>query len=162
MQLGVDTCTWLKLFHFEEVFPGLVEKTISSFNVFITHDVFVECLFHCRDKEEFFKAIEVKPRLNKTINHYFTLGFDSADASLLEYADHNSFSEEGSYVVITEDPEMLALNVWGTTRVIQLVDWVKRLYQVGLFSKQELRFVVTQLHKTRNITKRKQTEVLRR
>ncbi|MFV2014075.1 MAG: hypothetical protein ACC656_01480 [Candidatus Heimdallarchaeota archaeon] len=158
MYLGIDTCTWLKFFKYENHFKIILDLLLESFNIFVTHDVLEECKFHAPKKAELFKFVEIKPRLNKSFSHYKSLGFDDADASLLEYADLNSFSNKEvakTYTIITEDPEMLSQNILGSNRVIKLIDWILKMYEGELVTKKQVTGLSKLLYSNRNITKRK-------
>lgn len=161
MYLGVDTNTWLKIFRIEKDFNKILDSTIIKFNVFLTHDVLEECLFHAPDRREFFKKMTIFPKLNKLFQYYKSLGFDNADASLLEYADENIHPIAGEkYIIITEDPAMLKFNVYGKLRIIKFIDWLNRLYDIQMLTKKQLTFLTNFLFKSRNITKRKKDRIL--
>jgi rRNA-processing protein FCF1 len=162
MKFGIDTCTWLKIFHLKAITDQLLEVLLANFQIFITHDVLNECLHFLPNKKAVFEQIEVLPRIGQAFQEYKELGFDDADASLLEYADRNIFGNklDTQYIIITEDPEMLQLNIAGTNRIIQFVDIIVLLYSSGYIEKRLSQELVQDLFSKRNITKRKKQRAL--
>ena len=161
MYLGVDTNTWLKIFRIEKEFNNILDIAIMKFNIFLTHDVLEECLFHAPDRRDFFKKMTIFPKLSKSFQYYKSLGFDNADASLLEYADENIPPiTDNKYIIITEDPAMLKFNVYGKLRIIKFIDWLNRLHDFQMLTKNQLTILTNFLFRSRNITKRKKTRIL--
>ena len=156
MKLGIDTCTWLKITHFGSDPVDVFRLVTEGFQIFTTEDVLRECLFHLPEKEEFFKDLELFKRLDNKFEYYRKLGFDEADASLLEYSDTEANDNpDHAYVIITEDPQMLLQNTFGSLKVIRLIDWLVQLGRQTLLEERSLARIAKRLYDTRNITKRK-------
>lgn len=163
MKFGIDTCTWLKIVNLEHLETQILDVLLSNFQIFVTHDVLSECLHFLPEEKTLFEQVEVLPRINRFFQDYEELGFDSADASLLEYADMNNFrAGEQKYVIITEDPEMLRLNVTGAMRIIKFVDFLVLLQSSGYLKRKVCQELVLKLYLSRNITKRKKKTALQR
>lgn len=154
--LGIDTFTWTKIFWLmDEGWRDAFEELLAQMPFFITEDMIRELKHFHPTSEKKWSNGNILKRRNITFSDYIRMGFDEADASLLEY------SELPEYTIITEDRPMLAQNVYKQNNIIQLVDLIKIYYDQGYFTKKEYRFIITWLRKKRNIGKKKEKQLLK-
>ena len=133
----------------EKGWRQLFTELLEAIPWFITDEI-VEELHHFHPKSiETWGNGPVLKRLDKKFSDYVADGFDKADASLLEYGD-----QEG-YVVVTEDPRMLAQNVFERSNIIQLCDLLKEYHSREFLSAKEYKEIIVWLRKNRNLTERK-------
>lgn len=148
---GIDTFSWTKIFMLiEESWEEILIEWVKSINFFITKEVKVELIHFHGSKINLWNEGAMLPALNVSFQDYLKLGFDSADASLLEY------SEKSEYKIITEDGPMLNLNVYKRNNIIQLIDLFRISYTHGFFSKREYFSLIIWFRKNRNITLKKE------
>ena len=84
------------------------------------------------------------------IQDYIGLGFDLADATMLEY------SEKEGYVIITEDDKMLAEGITEKNNIIQVIDFFTGLYESKFLERKELYHITKYFQKIRNISEKKE------
>lgn len=153
--IGIDTYSWHKLFKLrKEGWIDLIDEILEKSAIFITHEVKKELEYWFPGEKNIFKWFTILPIRNVQFSHFILKGFDPADASLLEYA-----LLEG-YQIITEDHPMLMEGVTLRQNIIQLADFFGILTKLGFITKKELYQLVKMLRKMKNITKKKESELL--
>ncbi len=153
--IGIDTFSWSKLLYFRDTGEkDLIIEILKHGNFFITYEVQEELLHRYPNEEDFFRYAAVLPSLGTAYHHYSSLGFDEADISLLEYGEKKDFQ------IITEDHKMLEEAVTDRNNLIQLGDYFGALYQKGYLTSKELYQFARKLRQMKNITKRKEKELL--
>ncbi len=154
--IGIDTCSWSKIILLiNQGWKELIEECLENIQFFITRPVERELLYFYPDYTNLWGKGAILPKLNRNIEYYLNKGFDEADASLLEYA------EMSQYQLITEDGGMLAENIVGESRIIQLSDFFQRLEELDLINRTEYYHLIRWMGKNQNITKRKEKFLLR-
>ncbi len=153
--IGIDTFSWSKLLLLrDEGWEDLIHEILRKGTFFITHEVRKELEYRFPYEKKIFEYVTILPTLDIEFQNYLIRGYDSADASLLEYA-----SKKG-YRIITEDVLMLMDCVVEKQNVIQLADFFGTLLKQGFISSRELYQLIKKLRKMKNITKRKEKELM--
>ncbi len=153
--IGIDTFSWYKLLRLCDTgWKDVITEILEAGNFFITYDVRDELEYRFSEEKHYFQKVATLPRLNKSFNDYISRGYDTADASLLEYV------EIKGYAVITEDQPMLNEGITKKLDLIQLADFFGSLMLQGVITRRELYHLVKFLRKIKNITKRKAEELL--
>lgn len=153
---GIDTYSVAILLRLQQTtFPELISDIINRKEFMITHEVHKELIFRFSNNIDFYKAVSILPTINQVFSKYLNQGFDSADASLLEY------SELQGIIIITEDQPMLHENIIDESiKVIQLVDYFGLKMIEGIITPSELYQIVKVLRKWRIISKYKEVQIL--
>jgi len=153
--IGIDTYSWYKLIHlYQDGWQNLITRILSTGNLFITHEVKKELVFRFSENSHLFDMVTLLPAIQFDYRLYEKLGFDQADASLLEY------SKREGHIIITEDQLMIAEATSLKENIIQLVNYFGRLFRSGSISSKELYHIVRRLREMRNITEKKEKYML--
>ena len=146
---GIDTCSWLKLdLLANSGWDSTVTMLFNELELFTTHEVVEELNRFLSHRKGWLKRITIRTHDQKTFSHFAGDVFDPADASLL------SLTQVKDVIIITEDPVMLAENVFLRENVIQLIDLFSLLFQENRISQQDFNRLLSFFRKKRNITKR--------
>lgn len=148
--IGIDTYVWNKIIRLQNTeWKELVTNILQEGDFFVTHEVKEEFLHFHPNHSHLLRFVTIVPTLNDRLQYYIELGFDSADASLLEY------SELKGYQIMTEDHPMLSLGVFSRKDIFQMSDFFGFLYESGFIASKELYKLTKLLRKWRNITRKK-------
>ena len=155
--IGVDTYTWKKLlllYHSE--WGSLIDNIIDQINFFVTSEGKIEFEYRFPEEIIILNRIAILPVLKGEIyRYYIEKGFDKTDASLLEY------SEVRGYRIITEDHLMLSEAITKNQNIIQLIDFFRELCLVdAYFLRKEIYQIAKLFRKWKNITKKKEKQIL--
>ncbi|MHA1168207.1 MAG: hypothetical protein ACTSP4_06495 [Candidatus Hodarchaeales archaeon] len=153
--IGIDTFSCYKILRLQkEGWFDILSEILENEDFFITYDVRKELEYRFPSEMACFEKFIVLPRLNKKYDEYLARGFDPADASLLEYMEVKGLT------LVTEDHPMLNEGITLKKNVIQLADFFGLIAIQGFISYNELYHLVKYLRKLKNITKRKEKELL--
>ena len=153
--IGIDTYSWYKLLLLlNEGWKDLIEEVLQSGQFFVTNEVKKEVEFRFKDQSHILRLVTILPLIDIDYDSYSKKGFDEADASLLEYNQRNG------YLILTEDQAMIAEGVTENKTIIQLADFFGLLMRDGYVEAKEFYHIVKRLRKMRNITKKKEKELL--
>jgi len=133
----------------------LIEELLTKLDLFITIEVKKEVIHRYRKYDEYLELLTIKPKINVSLDIYLNKGFDLAYATLLEY------SEIDKFVVITEDNDMLLEGVTDKNNIIQLIDFLVKLYEFNLITKREIYHLVKYFRQKQNIAKRKKNKLMK-
>lgn len=154
--IGIDTLSLGKIFYLLSTpWKSLFEEVITKFDLFITAEVEKELLHRYKNFSSYFRQFKIFPIRNINLQYYLARKFDVADASLLEY------SELPDHIIITEDNEMLLEGISEKNNIIQLVDFLFKLYSENFITRREMYHLIKYLRKNENITKRKSKKLLK-
>lgn len=156
--IGVDTLAWQKiiLLRQKKEWNSLIDEILEKMNFFITTEGKNEFEYRFPNDLDIVNQINVLPVLNDRYSNYMKLGFDPADASLLEYTDIRK------YRIITEDRPMIAEGSTSRKNIIFLIDFFRELAEGYRFiTSKELYKLVKLFRKWKNITKKKAKEILK-
>jgi len=145
--IAFDTLSWAKIFRLYEK-HGLRVKFEES-EVLLTHSLHKELVYFYPDRREFFEKFPVLPIIGDVYRELVNLGFDPADASLLEYAI------ERDIIIITEDRDMLSYGYIKRLKVMQLADFIVYTAISGDSKINDAMKAIRILRRMENITKRK-------
>ena len=120
----------------------------------MTYEVKKEFEYRFTNEKEMLNYITLYPKIEIDYKNYSLLGFDPADASLLEY------SKNEVNVIITEDQLMLDHSIANKTNIIQLADYFGLLFEKEFLNRREYYHIIKRLRKLRNITLKKEKELL--
>ena len=152
---GIDTLSLGKLFKLTDTrFKTLIEELLTKLDLFITIEVKKEVKYRYSKFENYLELLTLRPVINKSLESYLNKGFDLADATLLEY------SEIENFVIITEDNGMLVEGVTDKNNIIQLIDFLLRLYEFNLITKREIYHLAKYFRQKKNISKRKEKKLM--
>lgn len=155
MQFGIDTFSWGKLIFLKnDKFRTLIMEIIEKGNFFMTQEVKTEFEYRFANEIDLLKYITIFPQIEIDFTYYNDLGFDPADASLLEY------SKDGDNIIITEDQLMLDESIANKRNIIQLADYFGLLFEAKFLDGREFYHIVKLLRNLRNISKKKEKELL--
>lgn len=153
--LGIDTFSWGKLLLLKSnQYEPLILEIIKKGNIFITQEVKIEYEYRFPNELSLLKYITLFPKIEIDFKSYQLKGFDPADASLLEY------SKNEANIIITEDQLMLNESISNKRNIIQLADYFGSLYETDFLVKREFYHIIKKLRNLRNITKKKEKELL--
>ncbi len=153
--IGIDTYQWHKLFILrKEGWEDLINEILEKSDIFITHEIRKELEYRFPSEINVFEWLKILPIRNIKFSQFISKGFDLADASLLEYALIDG------YKIITEDHPMLMEGVTLKQNILQLADFFGILMKLGFITKKELYHLIKILRKMKNITKKKESELL--
>lgn len=153
--IGIDTYSWLKILRLRDAgWKEILTEILDEGNFFITYDVKNELNHYFPEEASYFQKVATLPRLNKKFDDYLTSGFDPADSSLLEYMEIKKYS------IITEDYPLIDQGITQKGNIIQLADFFGSLATQGVLTHRELYHLVKFLRRMKNITKRKEKELL--
>lgn len=151
---GIDTFSWYKLITlYEEPWRPLITEIIKTGDFFITHEVKKELEYRFSNYNDLIELVTIFPRLKIDFHWYDQKGFDPADASLIEYC-------KKGYIIITEDQPMLAEGITEKQNIIQLADYFGLLLLLHFLSKKEYFHLIKKLRDMKNITKKKEKNLL--
>jgi len=137
-----------------EGWKDLIDEILEKSNIFITHEVKKELEYRFPEEKEIIDLLTILPARNVDFKSLLSKGFDPADASLLEYMLIDG------YRIITEDHPMLMEGVTSKRNILQLADFFGILMKLGFISRRELYHLVKRMRKMKNITKKKELELL--
>jgi hypothetical protein len=157
--IGIDTFSWgklIKLYYMDE-WKKQIEIIIKNIDWFITIEGRKEFEYFYSDNVELLNYGTILPILGTKITEYKDKGFDSNDASLLEYAD------DRGYRIITEDRPMILEGVTGKMNIIFLIDFFSELTEgYNYFSTRELYHLLKLFRNWRNIKEEKANAIGKR
>ena len=152
---GIDTFSWGKLIYLKNNnYEGLILEIIKKGNFFITHEVNEEFEYRFANEINLLNYITLYPQIEIDFKKYKWSGFDAADASLLEY------NKIEANIIITEDHLMLAESITNRRNIIQLADYFGLLLEKEFLDRREFYHIIKLLRKLRNITERKEKELM--
>ena len=157
MILLIDTCSWLKLdlLNEENVFNS--GQLYDWADIEITHQILRELEYYdCRSLQR--EETKINPIGNQKIfNEAIELNFDEADASIL-----SSGTRSKEIALISEDGALLEYARIRSFFALQLIDLFRLFTQKNLIKPRELYHLTKELRKLKNITKKKEKEILER
>ena len=157
--IGIDTFSWGKLIRLYKMkkWKEPIEEIIKETDWFITIEGKKEFEHFYKNDIELLDYGTILPVLGTKIPNYEKKGFDSNDASLLEYA------AEKDYRIITEDRPMLLEGVTEKKNIVFLIDFFSELTEkYEYFSTRELYQLLKLFRKWRNIKEEKATTIRKR
>lgn len=156
ISFGIDTYSWQKLITlYENGWKSAIISILVNYHIFVTHEVKKEFLHRFAKFEFLLDYVTHLPKLGINFQLYKISGFDTADASLIEY------SKQENRIIITEDHPMLSLVNNENSVFIQLIDFFLIINQTGGITNNQFYRLVQFFRKIKNITKRKEN-LLRR
>ncbi|OLS21364.1 MAG: hypothetical protein HeimC3_36090 [Candidatus Heimdallarchaeota archaeon LC_3] len=157
--IGIDTFSWYKilLLRKENKWRGVMEDLIKGLDCFITVEGKKEFEYRFPNELNLLDYITILPVIESEKYKYFLQFFDPTDASLLEYVDKRN------YRIITEDRPMIAEGVTTKRNIVFLIDFFYEMYKTNsFFSTNEIYKLVKLFRKWKNISKKKEKQILER
>ena len=150
--IGIDTFSWLKIIRlYQSEWQDFVKFFIKKCDLFISVEGKNEFEHRFPDFLYLLNDITILPILDQSYQKYVEKGFDSNDASLLEYA------EKKNHRIVTEDRPMLIEGITERRNIIQLIDFFYELYiNYSFITEKDFKKLVKIFRKWRNITKKKE------
>lgn len=153
--IGIDTFSWGKLIFLKNKgWDQLIMEIIKKGSFFTTFEVKFEFEHRFPDYLFLLDYVTLYPKIDIDFGYYLSLGFDPADASLLEY------NKKENNIIITEDHLMLDESISSGKNVIQLADYFGALFEEGFIKNREFYHLIRFLKKYKNITNKKEKELL--
>jgi predicted nuclease of predicted toxin-antitoxin system len=149
-----DTYSWTKIFKlsskgWKQIFIDIIQRN----KILITREVIEEIDYRSDSLDEFFSYLHILPKIKYDHEKYKSLGFDLADASLIEYNKQNNF------LIVTEDHPMIAYAATDKVNFLQLIDFFVICYKMNQLTKNQLHKLNKELRKLKNTTVKKSNEV---
>ncbi|MHA1301337.1 MAG: hypothetical protein ACTSO9_18090 [Candidatus Helarchaeota archaeon] len=155
MNLLIDTCTWLKLDILKEDRIFEPDKIYNWANIGISHQVLKEIEhFNCKSFKK--EKTQINPIQNEEIyKKALKLEFDEADASILSFG-----KKTGDSIIISEDGTLLEYARINKFYALQLIDLFLLFTSMNFMKPRDLYHITKYLRKLKNITKKKEKEIL--
>ncbi len=152
----LDTCTWLKLELLEREQQFSTSVLFSFSSIAITHKIKEELEHYSIPQEKINETI-IYPIGDKAIYKYaLDSGFDDADASLLS---NGKIKVEQLYL-ISEDRAVLSFGRMLKMEIMQLIDLFQNFTTQNIIDKKKLYNLVKFLRNQKNITEKKENNIL--